>query len=44
MELKEEIQKIDKLLTMAEARLEKKIDAVTADLAATGLIVSPVMG
>ena len=34
VELKEEIQKVDKRLTVVEARLEKKIDAVAADISA----------
>lgn len=33
-ELKEEIQKVDQRLTVVEARLEKKIDALAADLSA----------
>lgn len=33
-ELKEEIQKVDQRLTVVEARLEKKIDALAADLTA----------
>ncbi len=33
-ELKEEIQKVDQRLTVVEARLEKKIDALAADLCA----------
>jgi hypothetical protein len=33
-ELKEEIQKVDQRLTLVEARLEKKIDALAADLSA----------
>jgi hypothetical protein len=34
VELKEEIQKVDARLTVVEARLEKKIDAVAADISA----------
>ncbi|WP_366919045.1 hypothetical protein [Geobacter sp.] len=33
-ELKDEIRKVDQRLTMVEARLEQKMDAVAADLSA----------